>query len=208
MASGERAEYAVLFRVMIVGDKRVGKTSLVNRFVDSVFLEDRQPHIEREKRSKIIEVKGKNVKLQVIDTVSREWHHSVDTIDFRRADAVFICYDVASLTSFHDTRYWPNRMGGTEDFKLALVGTKSDKKSTRVVTDEMGTAFAQELGAQYYITSAKTSSMVNELFQETALRLLNRGSKLRSDTWDTITLEESPRFSLIEDIPEPKKRCC
>jgi len=202
------SEFHAKFRIMVVGDKRVGKTSIVERYLYGTFKGGSKATGVDERKSKVIEVDGKKVKLQVIDTVSREWHLSVDSIDFRRADAIFICYDVTSLSSFRDTKYWPNRIGDTNDFELALVATKCDKKSARVVGSEMGEAFAKDLGAHYYETSAKKLFMVDELFYEVGSRLLLRDSRLSSGLWDTITLEESQQFSLLEEKPRSRKRCC
>ena len=203
------SEFHAKFRIMVVGDKRVGKTSIVDRYLYGTFKGDSKAAVDvGERKSKVIELDRKKVKLQVIDTVSREWHLSVDSIDFRRADAIFICYDVTNLSSFRDTKYWPNRIGDTENFELALVATKCDKKSARVVGSEMGEAFAKELGAHHYETSAKKPFMVDELFREMVSQLLYRNTRLRSSNWDTITLDESPQFSLLEKNSRPRQRCC
>lgn len=209
MAFNETREFSERFRVMVVGDKRVGKTSLVSRFIDGSFTEDRKTPKMDDRRSKTVEVEGRRVKLQVVDAMSREWHLSVDTMDFRRADAIFICFDVTNLSSFRDTQYWPNRIGETEEFELALVANKCDNLSARVVTSEMGEAQAKELGASYYETSAKTAGMVDEVFHATVSHLLSRCPRRYSDNWDTITLDDSPSFCQLGNEPSKRrKRCC
>ncbi len=201
-------EFTTKFRVMVVGDKKVGKTALVTRFIDGTFTENKTKGSKNERRSKIVELRGKKVKLQVLDTVSREWHQSVDTIDFQRADSILICFDVNNLSSFHDVSYWPKRIGSMENIVVALVATKCDKNFCRMVQYDMGLALARELGASYYETSAKTPSMVSELFHETASHLLADSAQLQSSTWDTITLEESPVFAPPEGTLQCRRRCC
>lgn len=184
-------EHDVKFRIALVGDSGVGKTAVLLRFTDNIFLSSMAMTIGIDWRVKIIQVDGRKVKLQIWDTAGQERFSSLAPSYCRKADAVLVFYDTTKLDTFQNVDYWLERMGMPMNAELALIGNKIDIEEDRIVTTSMGQGKTQELPGcvQFFETSAKTNANIDKVFQQVVSRLLSKKDSGRSRTESVVSLE-------------------
>ena len=100
-------EYDYLFKIVIIGNSAVGKSSLLLRFTDDSFNETHLATIGVDFRFRTMEVDGKIVKLQIWDTAGQERFRTITSAYYKGADAVIMVYDVTKTESFQEIdNFW------------------------------------------------------------------------------------------------------
>jgi small GTP-binding protein len=168
MSSNNECDYT--FRVVIVGDQTVGKTSLLLRFVDNVFIADNVSTNGANMKSRIVPCGRKSVQLNIVDTCGQELFRTISRSIYHNADAVIVVYDQGNEKSFNNVQFWlreVDKYSNNPNVHKIVVGNKTDSNKL-VVTTEQGKAFADDLGLQFFDTSAKTDSNVDSLFAAVA----------------------------------------
>eukprot|EP01121_Diplochlamys_sp_Union-15-3_P005126 TRINITY_DN1545_c0_g2_i1.p1 TRINITY_DN1545_c0_g2~~TRINITY_DN1545_c0_g2_i1.p1 ORF type:complete len:216 (-),score=30.16 TRINITY_DN1545_c0_g2_i1:70-675(-) len=161
------------FKVLLLGDPCVGKTSLILRFTDNCFCPATTTVIDIKQRT--ILYNRQRVTLRLIDTAGQERFKDLTTTFYDGADGIFIVFDVTKKKSFQNVESWINECTGncSEGLQIVLVGNKIDTAPREVTLDE-----AQSLAAQcnikYIETSAKTSANVEEAFSTLAQMLVEQ----------------------------------
>jgi len=165
------------FHLVIIGDKGTGKTSLLHRFTQDNFSDGVQPTEGVDFLTKSVMVAGKKVGLEIWDTDGNE-RTRVPTTFYKGAKGVVAVYDVTDQETFINMRKWlddSDRLSGSHPVRI-LVGNKSDLKvKGSGVSDAEREAFTTELGLQFFETSAKTDSQVDELFQAISAAIQKHG---------------------------------
>ena len=104
--------------------------------------------------------------MDVWDTAGQEQYRALLGLYFRNAHATLVVFDLTDQASFEETPYWAAEVRKhSPHTRLLLVGAKADLARRRVITEEMCTARAAALGAQYWETSAWTGAGVSEPFR-------------------------------------------
>ena len=168
-----------VFKVILVGDSSVGKTSLINRYVLNRFEKEYKATIGCDFLAKAIALDGVEYSLQIWDTAGNERYNSVVNSFYRGSDGVVVVFDVTNQKSFDNVDYWLRQFRegvSNDDVPVILAGNKVDVDTARPDSDlrRVVTAAqaASKIGYATYIeTSAKTSQSVEELFRE-LLRLM------------------------------------
>lgn len=163
-------DYAYLFKMLLVGDPSVGKSSLLLRFVDDVYTGRYETTIGVDFKTRTTSIGESRVKLNIWDTSGEERFRSVTSGYYRGAHGVIIVYDVTVRESFNNVRYWSDEVNkfAPAEVSTLLVGNKCDLDDTRQVSQEEAARFADELGMQYVETSALTSHNVGTAFNDLA----------------------------------------
>ena len=160
-------EYDYLFKLLLIGNSSVGKSSLLVRFVDDVWEENFVPTIGVDFKLKTLDVNGKKVKLQIWDTAGQERFKNITASYYRGGNGVLVVYDITDRDSFTNLTSWLieiEKNANKNVFKL-LIGNKNDLESERKVTTEEGKEFADSNGMKFIETSAKTADKVYEAFE-------------------------------------------
>jgi Ras-related protein Rab-11A len=148
-ALSDKPDY--VFKVVMVGTQKVGKTQLLNRYTKDQFDQHSKGTIGVELTSKSIIIKDKNVSIQLWDTVGQEKFKSLTAIYYQGAVGALLVYDITSRESFdHICTQWMKELKGFAAANIVsiLIGNKSDLQDARQVTQEDATAFAQKEGRQ------------------------------------------------------------
>ncbi|KAJ9600927.1 hypothetical protein L9F63_000874, partial [Diploptera punctata] len=164
-------------KVMLLGDSGVGKTCLLVRFRDGLFLSGNFiSTVGIDFRNKVVTVDQSKVKLQIWDTAGQERFRSVTHAYYRDAHALLLLYDVTNKTSFDNIRAWLGeiREYAQDDVVIMLLGNKADCGSERVVRKEDGERLAREYNVAFMETSAKTGMNVELTFMAVARELKSR----------------------------------
>ncbi|KAJ0069480.1 hypothetical protein NL108_008268, partial [Boleophthalmus pectinirostris] len=134
-----------LFKIIIVGNSSVGKTSLLKRFCDDCFHPDSSATVGIDYSVKTITVDNNQIALQMWDTAGQERYRSITTQFFRKADGVIVMFDITDMCSFTAVRQWLtsiNEAAG-DDIAIMLLGNKTDKEEERQVQTRMAERLAK-----------------------------------------------------------------
>eukprot|EP01122_Echinamoeba_exundans_P013023 TRINITY_DN5617_c0_g1_i1.p1 TRINITY_DN5617_c0_g1~~TRINITY_DN5617_c0_g1_i1.p1 ORF type:complete len:248 (+),score=40.37 TRINITY_DN5617_c0_g1_i1:89-745(+) len=168
--------YDFLFKFIVIGDAAVGKSCILHRFIEAKFRTDSSHTIGVEFGSRVIEVGGKHVKLQIWDTAGQERFRSVTRSYYRGAAGCILVYDITSRDSYNHVPTWlaDARALATSEIVIILVGNKSDLQAEREVTFLEASRFAQENDLLFLETSAKNGDNVEDVFFKCSKTILSR----------------------------------
>ncbi|NWR89052.1 RAB4A protein, partial [Furnarius figulus] len=135
-----------LFKFLVIGNAGTGKSCLLHQFIEKKFKDDSNHTIGVEFGSKIINVGGKYVKLQIWDTAGQERFRSVTRSYYRGAAGALLVYDITSRETYNALTNWLTdaRMLASQNIVIILCGNKKDLDADREVTFLEASRFAQE----------------------------------------------------------------
>ncbi|XP_022340964.1 ras-related protein Rab-35-like [Crassostrea virginica] len=158
-------EYDHLFKLLIIGDSGVGKSSLLLRFSDNTFSGTYITTIGVDFKIRTVDVNGEKVKLQIWDTAGQERFRTITSTYYRGTHGVIVVYDVTSGESFANVKRWLHEIDQNCDVvNRILVGNKDDDSDRKVVLTQDAQRFAEQMGIQLFETSAKENKNVEEMF--------------------------------------------
>ena len=170
---GYEIRYDHLYKIIIIGDSGVGKTSLLSKYIKGVFPSSPLPTIAIEFATKIIQIKeGGFIKAQIWDTAGQEKYKSITSHHYRKAVGGLIVYDITKRTSFDNVLQWLSDLKNNADKGCicALVGNKIDlvEKNHRIreVSEDEGKLLAKKYEMLFYETSALNNQSVNDAFED------------------------------------------
>jgi small GTP-binding protein len=156
----------VTFRVVLIGDSSVGKTSVVNRFLYDRFNPAEPNTIGALYGSYSQERQGQTIDVQVWDTAGTEQYQSLTPVYFRSAAAALAIFDITNRVSFENLDRWLRTFRGVANEKAMaiVVGNKLDLSESRRVERSMAEEWARGQNSWYFETSAKTGDGVSDVF--------------------------------------------
>mmetsp|Transcript_8405 Transcript_8405/g.14868 ORF Transcript_8405/g.14868 Transcript_8405/m.14868 type:complete len:193 (-) Transcript_8405:235-813(-) len=161
------------FKLVLLGETAVGKSSVALRFARDQFLEYQESTIGAAFLTQSVVVDGNTIKFEIWDTAGQERYHSLAPMYYRGAKAAIVVYDITSKPSFERAQNWVLELqqSGTEKMVIALAGNKADLSSSREVEEEEAQKYATENGLLFMETSAKSNFNISELFETIAKKL-------------------------------------
>lgn len=170
--------YDYRFKVIVCGDPAVGKTSTVLQFTRQVFSRTYLPTIGTNINEKVVEADGVRVQLVVWDVAGQSKFQTMRKHFYQGAEGIFLVFDLAYRKSFESIPKWHSDitkyLQGKNVTVIYLVGNKADLVDERKVEREEAEQLAQELGAVYIETSAKTGENINDSFIQITKALLKK----------------------------------
>lgn len=162
-----RPNYDYTFKLVIIGDSYVGKSSLVERYAEKTFDEsNHNPTVGVAFKYRNIEINGKNIRLKISDTAGQERYRSMASTFYKDATGVIVVYDVTSAESFDNIeRQWQKEINdhAPKDVAVTILGNKCDcGPSKRAVSTETGQNLATRMGYHFMETSAKEDVNVDQ----------------------------------------------
>lgn len=161
------------FKLVLLGESAVGKSSLVLRFVKGQFHEYQESTIGAAFLTQTICLDDVVVKFEIWDTAGQERYHSLAPMYYRGAQAAIVMYDITNKDSFVRAQNWIAELQkqASPNIIIALAGNKTDLENIRAVSLEDGRAYAEENHLLFMETSAKSAVNVAELFTAIAQKL-------------------------------------
>ena len=159
-------EVELVIKILIIGDSRVGKTSLLLKYVEKLFPEEHISTIGVEYKEKNIIKDDFNIKLQIWDTAGQERFRSITKNIYKNTNCVLFVYDITNMESFKNVKHWIKDTENIDkDIKGIIIGNKTDLEKERVISKKD----LDEIGNKYKMavleTSAKNGKNVNECFE-------------------------------------------
>ncbi|TKA21717.1 GTP-binding protein ypt5 [Salinomyces thailandicus] len=166
------------FKLVLLGESAVGKSSLVLRFVKDQFDDYRESTIGAAFLTQTIALDEQTtVKFEIWDTAGQERYKSLAPMYYRNANCAVVVYDITQASSLDKAKSWVKELQrqANENIVICLAGNKLDlvteQPDKRAVTTADAEAYAQEANLLFFETSAKTSENVKELFTAIARKL-------------------------------------
>ena len=177
------------FKLVLLGESAVGKSSLVLRFVKGQFLDYQESTIGAAFLTQTVCLNDTTVKFEIWDTAGQERYHSLAPMYYRGAQAAIVVYDITNAESFDRAKNWVKELQrqGNPNIVISLAGNKIDLESRRAVATDVAQSYADENGILLMETSAKTAANVNELFVAIAKKLPK--NTVRPDSTNKLTIE-------------------
>jgi len=193
---------SIFFKIVVLGESGVGKTSLLFRYVENKFTIATKSTIGSDFLSKEITVDGRPVNLQIWDTAGQERFQGLGTAFYRGADGVCFVFDVTRKKTFEELAAWKKafliQVGheGNDNFPMIVLANKVDLENREVTKSEVQ-AFCSKEGIQFFETSAKESINVEKSFEQLAKLILSK------------TKEENIKYDVVDlNLGDKKKDGC
>ena len=160
-------EYDYIYKILIIGDSGVGKSSILLRFTDNIFTESFISTIGVDFKVKTISIDNKIIKLQIWDTAGQERFKTITSSYYRGGHGIIIVFDLTNRVSFENISMWLNEIKSFNgnDLPKLLVGNKSDLCDDRIINQTEIKEFAEKNKLIYFETSSKDSVNIYKIFE-------------------------------------------
>ncbi|KAK3747454.1 hypothetical protein RRG08_015566 [Elysia crispata] len=160
----------VLFKVIIIGDPTVGKTSFVQKYVNDSFRRDYKMTIGVDFALKVIKWSEKcNIKLQLWDIAGQERFTSMTRVYYKDAHACLVMFDLTQKGTFQNSVKWKKDldqkctlMDGSPVPCLLLANKCDDIERREVTQDEIEDMCKEHDFLGWSETSVKDGIMIEE----------------------------------------------
>ena len=176
--------YDYLYKVILIGDSAVGKSSILCKYADKEFRNSHISTIGVDFKIATIKVGLKKVKLQIWDTTGQERFKTIIRSFFRGVQGVFLVFDITDKSTFDNLSYWVEELNRycPEDSSckktIFVIGNKIDLEEKRTVSYDDANEYAKSIGARYFETSAKENIRISDIFYNLAYSALNDKDKV------------------------------
>ncbi len=187
MSSNQSYQY--IFKLVLIGPSSVGKSSLLQRFVNGDYSDSYQCTVGVDFYMRTLTIDKKAIKLQIWDTAGMEKYRALTSSYFRGSHAAFIVFDITNRHSFDEVPKWLEMYSKNSNSdsrrNIILIGNKKDLENYRKVSADMAINFATRMNLTYMETSAKVGDNVEEVFRCIAKQLMenlgDRGKAKREE---------------------------
>lgn len=197
--------YQYIFKIILIGDSGVGKTSLMTRFTDKCYEESSLTTIGVDFKIKTIDIDGAKVKLQIWDTAGQEKFRAIVSNYYRGAQGILLVFDMLNRKSFTSLSDWLGELekkGALNTADIMILGNKIDSKEQIDVFDEEIQSFLSRNNIPescFIKVSAKDDVGVEESFMKMAKRLVEK---------DNVSFKGNKKSKIILKNTNMSNRCC
>lgn len=214
-SAGNSGNRSNSFKVVLLGEGAVGKTSLVLRYVENKFNDKHVTTLQASFLNKKLNIGGKRVNLAIWDTAGQERFHALGPIYYRDSNGAILVYDITDEDSFKKVQNWVKelrRMLGN-DIALCIAGNKTDMEKERHVPVEEAEAYAASVGARHFHTSAKLNKGIEEMFLDMSKRMVEKAEEDLARGGNRVSTGGRNKNVVIVDDDAPQQQqgrsgCC
>ena len=200
----------VNYKIAIIGDQHVGKTSILSKYKYETIEEGYAPTVGIDFITKNVFLEDKTIRLIMWDTAGQERFKSLIPSYLKNANCVILTYDITDKSSFNSLNRWLSdaKDNVVEGTFIILCGNKIDLNNKRVVTKEEAEKFAKDNKIDYAETSATTGEGIEELFNTIISNFCDVPiiSKEKRDNDDDLDEDGSHNIALKDLTKEEEKK--
>ena len=173
MTENTQENYIQAYKVVILGESAVGKSSIAQRYVNGEFTGLYQPTLGALFLTKKIMIEDRIIKLEIWDTAGQERFHSLTPLYYKNAKVAIVVFDITNNASFDRAKKWVEEIieKANVGILICICGNKNDLKDKREVKTEDAQKYAEEIGSFYIEVSAKTNNNIDEMFNQIVEKL-------------------------------------
>ena len=207
MMSDNESENSKEIKVILLGNSGVGKTSIINRYINNQFNPSCETTLGSIYSTKEVIKNNITYKLNVWDTTGQERYHSITNLFIKGSSIVILVYSIDLLSSFEGLNFWYNSIKENlegDNYVLAVVGSKSDliNEDEEIVSEEEARKFANERKAIFKLVSSKEDSVgINNLFNMLLDELIKMNAIVPRDSYVIKRRKH-------KDKEKKEKNCC
>ena len=203
----EDNEDPIDIKLILLGETAVGKTSIINRYVQDSFSDSLMSSTSMAYVQKKITLNRQKISLNIWDTVGQEKFRSLSKLFFKDTKIVILVYSIVDKKSFDNLSYWLNSVKETigNDFILGVVGNKCDLFLEQKVDEELGAEFAKKNGGIFEQISAKENRTGLDNY---ITKLVSEYLKLNPQEITNKSNNSIHLFNEDENTEEVKAGCC
>ena len=201
----------IKYKLIVIGDENVGKTSIINRFKNNQFSPEYEPTVGLDFQSIPILIDDQSVTLLLYDTAGQEKFKSLIPLYTNEANIILLIYDISNKESFENIGKWFDSLNNInkEEVVFALVGNKSDLDFNRKVTKEEAESYAKEHNYVFQEVSALSGEGIQELFMnklidQIRVQFIQRGKNMTDQEDENLKININKS---TEKKKENKKKC-
>jgi len=207
--SEDYQSYDLSFKIIVIGNSGVGKSSLSIQAARHTFAENYFATVGVEFFTMNIKLDNKVIKLQIWDTCGQEIYRSLISNFYRNSSLAIIVYSITDASSFESIDTWLKELksNSSPDIKVFLIGNKIDLEKQRVISTEQGKNIQGDYNLDLFIeSSAKDGKNTEYIFVQAAKLLFNDYNKYKIGN-PLIGRTKNNKIKK-EDANKEKKKCC
>lgn len=188
-------------KLLLIGEQAVGKTSLINQYVDGKFDINLLCAAGLDLKKKVISINNQQIKLMIYDSAGHERYRNLAKNQLHSTKGVLIVYDVTERSSFDALNFWMKsyKENSEEGSVCLIIGNKIDLKEKRVVSFEEGNNLAIKYNVHFIETSAKNSTNVSEAFLNVTKEILDKEMMIQKKKKENLVVKKENKEN---------KQCC
>ena len=166
------------YKILMLGESQVGKTSLLLKYTDDTFKTNMLPTFGLDVRYKYLQKDNNNIRLDLWDTAGQEKFRTMTQNYYKGSDGIILVYDISNESSFETLKNWMDdiKENSKNKIEVIIIGNKLDLE--RQVEKKRLEQFAEEYKVPYFETSAKTGEGVEESFNKLIDNLSKKEKKI------------------------------
>ena len=202
--------------LLVLGESTIGKSCLIERYVNKMFKENYIVTIGMDIRLKSLDINNIDVLLTINDTAGQERFRSLTKSVYKKADGILLGFDLTKPKTFEQVNYWIEQIeeNKSKDYPLSLVlfGNKCDMKEEIQVNPDDIEKVKQKYKIKYFETSAKDGTNVQNIFEYLAKLVLKSRGLFQNLDIDEISVSEKELQKIEVKSKQiqnnEKKKCC
>ena len=211
---GQQKDKAQRIKFLVLGESTIGKSCLIERYINNTFKENYIATIGMDIRQKRLDINKIDVTLTINDTAGQERFRSLTKMVYKNTDGILVGFDLTKPKTLEQVEFWINQIESnkTKDSSVSLVlfGNKCDMKEEIQVKEEDIEKIKEKYNLRYYETSAKDGTNVQNIFEYLAKIVLKSRGFLENVNIDEINVEEKELQKIETKKPNKKngkKKC-
>ena len=211
---GQQKDKAQRIKFLVLGESTIGKSCLIERYINNTFKENYIATIGMDIRQKRLDINNIDVFLTINDTAGQERFRSLTKMVYKNTDGILVGFDLTKPKTLEQVEFWINQIESnkTKDSSISLVlfGNKCDMKEEIQVKEEDIEKIKEKYNLRYYETSAKDGTNVQNIFEYLAKIVLKSRGFLENVNIDEINVEEKELQKIETKKPNKKnvkKKC-
>ena len=196
-------------KYILIGEGGVGKTSLINQYVNNQFEGDYLMTIGNDKTTKEITIDEKKVTLEIWDTIGNETLRAANKIFMKNTDIALAVYDITNRKTFEILDTFINSLkeiNQNRNLTIGVTANKSDLYEDACVNKEEGEEYANKIKALFFESSATDHENVENIFNKLTKDYIDKYG-LKEETTQSNNNSQTTNIVNDEkvDIPENKQ---